>query len=98
MIDITVIRGDGDIQGEDIVDAYLTSDAVAIQRGRNAIDADAKCQTLQLVAKYRAGIRAGQTVRVLDTMQGPAWYGKITSVDLAVDGVKMVANMSVERF
>ena len=51
---ITVIRGAGDVLGEDIVNVLAVTDAVAAQLGRNAIDADAKIRTVSLDSVHRA--------------------------------------------
>lgn len=97
MIDITVIRGSGDSQGEDIVSTLFTSEAVVRQRGRNEIDARQPITPVQLRSVYRPGIRTGQTVRVMDALQGVTWYGKIISLDIAVEGPVVTASMEIDR-
>jgi len=97
MIDITVIRGEGLNPGEDIVDVLCATEAVAIQRGRNAVDANAKITPVRLQTVYRAGLETGQTVQVLDSLQGEAWLGKIVDVSLAVEGPVLSATLEVEK-
>lgn len=96
-IDITVVRGDGGVFGEEIVDRLLEHEGVAVARGRSLIDANAKASVAYLNTRYRAGLEVGQTVRVLDAVLGEAWYGKITSVALSVEGVDVSADLEIER-
>ena len=97
MIDIITIRGAGDIPGEDIVDTLVVTESVAVPRGRNEIDKNAKITPVALSSKYRAGLETGQTVQILDALQGASWLGKITNIDIAVEGVALTANLQVER-
>lgn len=97
MISLTVIRDDGDIPGEDITDPLITNEAMAIQRGRNEIDASAKITPVDIDAIHRTGLETGQTVQVLDALQGATWLGKITSIDIAVEAPSITTTISVER-
>ena len=97
MIDLTVARGDGLIQGEDISDTLITAESVGIQRGRNAIDSNSKVQVVQLSCLYVPGLKTGATVRVLDALMGEEWFGKITSLDVAYSDGQQLASLQVER-
>lgn len=96
-VDVTVIRGAGDVFGEEIIDPMLTSEGVAVQRGRNLIDSNADARIVRLSALYRPGIEIGQTVEVLDASMGSVWRGKITNVGLSVEGIEVLADMTIER-
>ena len=97
MTSITVIRGAGDVLGEDIVNVLAVTDAVAAQLGRNAIDADAKIRTVSLDSVHRANLRTGQVVEVADALQGRTWRGKVTGVDIAVESPSIITTLSLER-
>ena len=97
MINITVIRGDGDVPGEDIVDHLITNDQMAAQRGRNEIDADTKIVSVEMTSVYRPNVKTGQTGQVLDAMQGRAWDGKITGVEISVEFPKIITMLSIAK-
>lgn len=97
MIDIFVMRGAGDKRGEDITSPLLTSLAAALQRGQVEIDSYAPSRTVQISAKFRTGLKTGQIVRVLDSLQGAVWNGKIVSIDNGVSGPSLTTNLTVQR-
>lgn len=97
MIDIFVMRGEGDKRGEDIIDPLMTSLACALSRGQVEIDRNARSRDVQMSAKFRPGLEVGQLVRVLDALQGEAWEGKIKSIDNAIEGVRLSTRLTVER-
>lgn len=80
-IDLFVQRGAGDKPGENIVDPLVASIPVAIQRGRNELDARAHAQQdVELETVYRAGVRLGLLSRVYDIQSGEIWTGKNTGI------------------
>lgn len=85
MTDIIVIRGAGDREAEDVVEALLYTDLAALERGRNEMDrrATAKAEK-QLTLRYRAGLETGQLCEVIDAAQGVRYRGKITAVQNVV--------------
>jgi hypothetical protein len=97
MINVIVQRGDGNILGEEISNTLITSDGIAIQRGRAEIDRSTKVTLVRLKTRYRADARPGMTALVLDAMQGAAWYGKVTSVDFSYDNGVLTSSLQVER-
>lgn len=97
MTSVRVIRAPANIVGVDIVDPLLTTDAVAIQRGRNEIDAASKITPTTLTIIHRDGLETGQTVEVMDSLQGRTWYGKIVGIDIALEFSKLTTTLSVER-
>ena len=97
MIDITVVRDAGDNPGEDIINPLILTEAVAVSRGRNEIDRNSKVTIVTQESKYRSGIKTGHIVQVLDALQGSVWLGKITSVDIAVEGPVTSATLGIEK-
>ena len=97
MIDITVVRGAADIVGEVISNPMLERVPVAVQRGRTEIDRNAVIKPVTLTTRYRAGLRPGKIIEVLDALQGLVWRGKIREVNLAVEGVAVTASLRIER-
>jgi hypothetical protein len=98
VIDITVIRGAGDISGEVLSDPLIETEVVAIERGRNVIDSQAKVRSVTIETVFRPGIKTGMTIEVLDALQGLVWRGKIQGVDIAVEGVSTTMSLRVERY
>lgn len=97
MIDITVLRGSGDIIGEVVSNPLLEKVPVAIQYGRNLIDRNAKMRPVSMETRYRQGLETGKIIEVLDALQGTVWRGKIRSVDIAVEGVETTVSLRVEK-
>jgi hypothetical protein len=97
MISVIVQRGDGNILGEEISNTLITSDGIAVQRGRAEIERQTKVTLVRLKTRYHSTARPGMTVCVIDAMQGAAWYGKVTGVDMSyVDGM-LTTSMQVEK-
>lgn len=97
LVDLTVIRGEGDIVGETISDTLISTVSVGVQRGRNTIDRNAKIVPVTLETRYRAGLRTGMVVEVMDALQSRVWRGKITSLDIAVEGIETTLRLRVEK-
>ena len=87
-MDIIVIRGAGDNPGDDIVEPLLYTDEAGISRGRAELDERGTAQQeVNMLIKYRVGIRLGQLAEVVDTFAGMSWKGKITKIEhIASDG------------
>lgn len=96
MVDIVVIRGEGDKPGPDIVDPLLATVPAALARGRSEIDAATQARQINLdvdVADYRLG----EFIEVHDAFQGASWRGQITGVQhsASVDGEGRVSVRTV---
>ena len=98
MIDIFVQRGDGDNRGEDIISPLITELSVALSRGQVECDRNAPARTMQLDVTYRVAVKTGQTVQIVDSLQGQVWSGKITAIDSGVENTKVFTRLSIERF
>lgn len=81
MPDIIVIRGDGASQGEDIVDALLTTEQACIARGRTELDDASGLLKVVNECVYRDGTMLGEMVEVFDPLTGNLRRGKITSIE-----------------
>jgi len=100
MIDIfaeRVAEGATPRRGPDITEPLITDFSVALLRGQVEIDSSAQMRTVQISANFRQGLRTGQLIEVIDSLQGEAWRGKITAIDNAVEGAKMTTKLTVER-
>ena len=102
-IDIFVQRGAGDKPGDDIIDPLIGSIPVAIQRGRNELDArSVPLKKVDTEALYRVGVRLGQLARFHDLLNGVEWSGKISGISHQVtkaenDSVQLTTKLKVER-
>jgi len=83
MLNIVVIRGDGDRPGNDISDILLTEVASALERGRVELDEGALADEPVLECKLQE-IKLGQLVEVDDSALG-TWRGKVTGVSHRVE-------------
>jgi hypothetical protein len=97
MIDIFVSRGGGNKRGPDVIEPMLCSMAPALSRGQVEIDRNAYMRSVQMSANFRPGLKTGQTIEVVDSLQGEAWRGKIVAIDNAIEGAKMTTRLTVER-
>lgn len=97
MIDLIVVRGAGDQYGADIENPMITTTPVALQKGRNVIDESSGQQTVILVCNYRVGIRRGQTVTIMDALQGQTWVGKVSGIAHRTYGTALLTELTVER-
>ena len=98
MVWIAVIRGNGDRHAEPIIDQLLTSESVALNRGRNELDKNGfRFSINTLVCVGRAGFSPGQLIAVSDAQFNEVWVGKVTSVEYVMDGDVPTATLSVYR-
>lgn len=97
MIDIVVIRGLGDNAGDDVVSSLLCTVGAAIERGRVEIDKSSVNREDTLSIPYRAGLRPGAIVHVIDAMMGEAWKAIIDSVAIATEGPATMATITTVR-
>ena len=97
LLDIFVVRGAGDKRGEDINNPLLCTLSVALQRGQVEIDNITPSRTVQMAVKFRSGLKTGQLISVVDSLQGTSWKGKITAIDSGISGAKLTTNLTVKR-
>lgn len=96
-VDIMVIRGDGDRQGEDIQDRLICHLDVALARGRNECDENSGLQRVVISSRLRTDIGNGLVAEVQDSLQGATWRGKVTSVRHAVSGHTITSDFTIAR-
>lgn len=92
---LIVYRGDGDLQGEDIVDEFLMGDISKLARGRNELDSNELFKSVDISILYRDGLEAGQLIRIDDNENNTRMFGKIRSINHNVDPLKTVTNINV---
>jgi hypothetical protein len=81
-MDITVIRGEGDHPGDDVVDPLMATLDAALSRGRAELDEGALSDQQELTT-VMTDLRLGQTIEVDDAVLG-RWRGKLTSLSHSV--------------
>lgn len=97
MITIIVERSPADRTGDDIVEPLLTSEAAALERGRNEIDASATDRTVVTVTgPHRRWVQAGSLVEYHGRRS--TWKGMVTRCALTItrDGDAFTADRSLE--
>lgn len=97
MLDVIVQRGDGDVAGDDIVDALVVTTHVAIVRGTKEIDENQSFVDVQLAAPHTPGIRPGHLIEGIDSSTGTLWRGKVCSVEISMDGDSLIDTLSIRR-
>jgi len=98
MVDIVVRRLPGDICGDDIIDPLVSTELVALARGRNELDSLATIKVpVQLRTIYRSGVALGQLVEVQDSMQGLTYRAKIINIQHQIEQTRAITILTVER-
>lgn len=101
MVDLVVIRGAGDKPGNDISSELITSDAVAVSRGRAELDQHSSAlQEVSLTLVYTSGIKLGEIVQVHNQLEGYSWKGKVIEVSHSAEklsGPRLTTNLVVQR-
>lgn len=97
MIAVEVYRGDGTRRGDDIVDPLIGSEACAIARGRNELDARAHSRShVTLVVIHRPGLRLGHLIHATD-ITGVHWTGMITGISHGLSSGKAMTTLTIDR-
>lgn len=96
-VDLIVVRGEGDRDGGEILDPLMATTAVALARGAQEVNASTPVNNVTLRTTFRPGVRLGQTVEVLDEMQGETWRGIIMGVSNVVEGPVVYTQLDIER-
>jgi hypothetical protein len=87
-IDVLVIRGDGDIEGEPITDPLIGSEACAVERGRNVLDGASRLVTLTSINQiYDGTLRLGMLHQLEDKQAGVLRKHKVIGVRHTVSPV-----------
>ena len=98
MPSIIVVRNAGDLQGEDIVDALLSTVPVQLARGQAELDAHSSTpQSVSLDVVFRTGLELGQLAEVHDAMQGTSYRGKITGISHRINNGAVTTLLDLER-
>lgn len=98
MTDIIVRRGAGDLCGDDITDPLISTQAVAVNRGRNELDRRATVKVpVNLRTIFRPGVLLGQLVEVNDSLQGITYRAKVVQIRHDIEQTKATTALTVER-
>lgn len=97
MIDIIVIRAPGDVDGGEVSSPLLCDVNAAIARGTQEIEAHAKARKVTERTLFRAGVRKGQVVEVLDSLQGPAYRAVVMGLSHVCEGPTVYTVLDLER-
>jgi len=85
MIDIIVIRQDGLVQGDDIVDPLLSSFLAAMARGEQELnETSTGLISKSIEIPYESGLEPGLYAFVIDDFLLETYVGKIDNVDINV--------------
>lgn len=95
MVDLVVLRGDGSSQGEDVIDALLTSTNAALSRGRVELDDASGLRSLTKTCVYRDGLLPGDLAELYDVRSGEQTIGKVTSITHDVTTTEIVTTLKV---
>ena len=88
-MEIIVFRPPGDKEGDPIVDALLTTEAVGRSRGRAELDENSSAHQLNTITiNYRSGLFLGQLVEVIDLALIRVWKGKIIGISHQIGAVR----------
>ena len=97
-VDIIVIRDEGDKAGEDIVEPLVGDVSTARNRGRNELDERSNQKIpIRYTTVFRSGVRLGQLARVVDSLFGEVFEGKITSIKHVIATRAAVTELVIER-
>lgn len=103
-IQVCVIRGFGDLQGPDVIDPLLSTENVAVERGRVELDKNSGLQEIQLTTVFRdvdplstKEVRMGQIILVIDALQGEEWRGKISGIRHSATGGVITTDLTVQK-
>ena len=84
-IDITVLRGVGLVQGDDIVDPLLSTLAAALARGRHELnETSTGLVDRDLEVPFTAGIEVGEIAHIVDDFLVEEYVGRIENIDISV--------------
>lgn len=88
MIHVIAERAPGDKQGDDISDSLIVANNVALERGRNEIDANISSRELvSSSGPYQGYTRQGRIAEVADSEQS-TWRGVVRSCAINVTAGK----------
>lgn len=101
MISVIVERAPADKQGDDIVDALITANNVALERGRNEIDSNfTNRESVSSTGPCQGYMRQGRLIEISDSEQ-LAWRGIIRTVAInvtaGIGSYERMINLTIER-
>jgi hypothetical protein len=98
MVDIIVQRAGGDSPGDDIVDPLTSTVAVALVRGRNALDAQASDKVpVTYTLLPQPGLQLGQLLELHDAQTGQSFKAKLLKIGLSKALAMGRMEITVER-
>ncbi|MFN3980156.1 MAG: hypothetical protein ACK4SA_07225 [Caldilinea sp.] len=94
---IEVYRGDGQREGQPIIEPLLSDDAL-IHRGRAEMNAHAHAMNrVDLSVVFRPGFRLGQLVEVSDPSSARAYRAKVTGIQIRVTQAAIETRVNLEQ-
>ncbi len=97
-VDIIVQRSPADKCGDDIVDPLISTVSVALNRGRNELDAQAEpSRVIRYQIIYRPGLETGQIIEVFDGLRGVNFRGKLVGINHELSGGSAVTEAAIEK-
>jgi hypothetical protein len=80
-----------------ITDPLLASPHVALLRGQAELSANAGLLPVTLQSVYRPSAAVGDLIEVHDYLEGRAWRGVVSSIEIRLDGGQLTMTQQVER-
>lgn len=98
MVDIVVTRGVGLAEGDPFVSPLITTETVALAKGKALLDEFASMHSsVVLVVPFMEGLRLGDLVHIHETINGLLWAGKVTGISHTIDGPKSTTELTVDK-
>ena len=98
MVDLIVQRHGGDAPGDDISDPLIATDAVALVRGRNELDARAlDKQLVDYELLPMAGLAPGKLLEIHEAGTGLVFRAKVKAVGLSKSLTRGRITVTLER-
>ena len=98
MIDIFVVRGDGNVRGQDYSSPLVNSVPVALEVGRNFADEASLHLERSLTVFYRRNLRVGQLIEAQDANGNPTFRAKITGLSFTKQNPNDMLMCSLKLF
>lgn len=99
MIDIVVVRGAGDLVGDDVIDSLLTTEAVAVQRGKRELNANAhRSLNTEIEVGYDGTIKLGDHVRITNDEGDDPYDAFVRGILISGNQTEVFMRLSLEKF
>ena len=95
MVDVTCVRGAGDLPGPDVVEPILSDPAAAVHRGTAEIDAREPHSLRVVTVAYSGDVRRGEIVSVDLGDGGDPVRGLVEDISISADAAGVFADLKL---